>query len=846
MENIQVAVRIRPDPEPSIWAIHDQHIFLNNQMRKPPNGQGRTTFAFDHCFTQDSKNTDIYSKEVKSLVLGSTNGINGTIFLYGQTGSGKTYTMLGKENDEGVLLQSFKDLFAKIEADLNKTYVLRCSYFEIYNEQIFDLLKPSSKLQETLQVNEDQKKEFYVKGLIEQSVSSINEIFDVLKRGEINRHYAQTAMNHNSSRSHAIFRLYVQSITNNFIRQYRREQSQHKFPTLEQLEAENNQLKGAMVTESVLNFVDLAGSEKVSNHFEDAEIQDTNRRVKEGQYINKSLFFLTQVIYLKAEDKGHVPFRNSSLTKILKSSLDGSSRTLIILCINAAALHFDYSISTLRFGMNAKKIETKVLANINYQNDDEALKIVLSDYEKKLHDYEKIRAEEQEAFEQQLNKLQNENQQLQNRLTTQNVQNFKCIPKLYREITWADRFKYDFHCAGAGDILVTNQKVKKPPQHDCQGKLVLSALKVSEQNRKTLISNYELVKNQYLQINECYNQSRLRIQQQYEQIQSLNGQYNRLYSYASEMKQQLHFDVKQLESQELQQRIQFYQNQLLKLQIEQKEREQSSNLDQQKVYNIEQFKLVEQSSQNEIEVQNYQQINLDEIMYTNIVEVEMEKEKEKELDQSIESEEFFKVEFPTYLRHSNNITKPSLNETASQQTVQDLSEINFKTVLQSFISEMDVLQTSTHHKNNSTSCNKKQTGKYKTPDKLKKQSTSQTTIRGKQNIDPTRQSCNNIPKPKIRPRASGNGNEELSILLNNAEMKARDFSHVGQKILTIDKLCYKKCLKNYERAMNVKEEACLKNCLAKVINGIDFLHSLNNKGGLDRAPFKTEGGFWSK
>ncbi|CAK92105.1 unnamed protein product (macronuclear) [Paramecium tetraurelia] len=76
--------------------------------------------------------------------------------------------------------------------------------------------------------------------------------------------------------------------------------------------------------------------------------------------------------------------------------------------------------------------------------------------------------------------------------------------------------------------------------------------------------------------------------------------------------------------------------------------------------------------------------------------------------------------------------------------------------------------------------------------------------------------------------------------------EARDFSHVGQKILTIDKLCYKKCLKNYERAMNVKEEACLKNCLAKVINGIDFLHSINNKGGLDRAPFKTEGGFWSK
>lgn len=145
--------------------------------------------------------------------------------MYGQTGSGKTYTMLGNQQEAGILPHSFRDLFDTIEKDLNKTYVLRCSYFEIYNEQIYDLLKPPSQLMETLQVNEDARKEFYVKGLTEQSVSSIGEIFDVLKRGEISRHYAQTAMNHHSSRSHAIFRLYVQSITNNFIRNYRREQS---------------------------------------------------------------------------------------------------------------------------------------------------------------------------------------------------------------------------------------------------------------------------------------------------------------------------------------------------------------------------------------------------------------------------------------------------------------------------------------------------------------------------------------------------------------------------------------------------------------------------------------------
>ena len=87
-------------------------------------------------------------------------------------------------------------------------------------------------------------------------------------------------------------------------------------------------------------------------------------RVKEGQYINKSLFFLTQVIQLKAEENTHIPFRNSSLTKILRSSLGGNSRTLIILCINPNSMQFDYSISTLRFGTNAKKITNSVSANV--------------------------------------------------------------------------------------------------------------------------------------------------------------------------------------------------------------------------------------------------------------------------------------------------------------------------------------------------------------------------------------------------------------------------------------------------------------------------------------------------
>ena len=190
--------------------------------------------------------------------------------------------MLGSESktriDDGILLRSLHDLFDSVNSDLDKTYMLRCSYFEIYNESIYDLLKPVSRLSDVLTINEDQKKEFFIKGLTEESISSAQEVLEVVRRGELNRHYAQTTMNHNSSRSHTIFRINVQSITNRLIRNYRREQSQLRLPTIDQLDSsrisdvsdarvpEGAQMQGALITDSVLSFIDLAGSEKVSNH----------------------------------------------------------------------------------------------------------------------------------------------------------------------------------------------------------------------------------------------------------------------------------------------------------------------------------------------------------------------------------------------------------------------------------------------------------------------------------------------------------------------------------------------------------------------------------------------------
>ena len=156
---------------------------------------------------------------------------------------------------------------------MDKTFFLKCSYIEIYNDQIYDLLKSAERLSETLTVNEDSQKDFYIKGVVEESVSSIEEILDKLRKGEANRHYARTTMNHASSRSHTIFRLTVQSVTNNFIREYRREKDKCTNINNSELRSQfeetyenHTKTEGTIVTESMLNFVDLAGSEKVSNH----------------------------------------------------------------------------------------------------------------------------------------------------------------------------------------------------------------------------------------------------------------------------------------------------------------------------------------------------------------------------------------------------------------------------------------------------------------------------------------------------------------------------------------------------------------------------------------------------
>ncbi|KAJ0098595.1 hypothetical protein Patl1_20895 [Pistacia atlantica] len=281
----------------------------------------------------------------------------GTVFAYGQTNSGKTYTMRGSSNEPGVIPLAVHDLFNIIQEmfkfNLNATkccllgvgaikfsayalniskvdreFLLRMSYMEIYNEDINDLLAPEHR---KLQIHESLERGIYVAGLREEIVASPQQVLGLMEFGESHRHIGETNMNVYSSRSHTIFRMIIES----------RDKTE-----------DNNIINSCdAVRVSVLNLVDLAGSERA------AKTGAEGVRLKEGSHINKSLMTLGTVIKKLSEGAesqgGHVPYRDSKLTRILQPALGGNANTAIICNITLAQIHADETKSSLQFASRA-------------------------------------------------------------------------------------------------------------------------------------------------------------------------------------------------------------------------------------------------------------------------------------------------------------------------------------------------------------------------------------------------------------------------------------------------------------------------------------------------------------
>ncbi|CAA0822513.1 Probable 125 kDa kinesin-related protein [Striga hermonthica] len=355
--NVQVLLRCRPFSEDELRNNAPQVVTCNDFHREvsvTQNIAGKhidRVFTFDKVFGPSAQQRDLYEQAVIPIVNEVLEGFNCTIFAYGQTGTGKTYTMEGEckrsksgPNGElppeaGVIPRAVKQIFDTLESQ-NAEYSVKVTFLELYNEEITDLLAPEEiskvvqedKQKKQLPLMEDGKGGVLVRGLEEEIVTSASEIFTLLERGSAKRRTAETLLNKQSSRSHSLFSITIH---------------------IKEATPEGEEL----IKCGKLNLVDLAGSENISRS------GAREGRAREAGEINKSLLTLGRVINALVEHLGHIPYRDSKLTRLLRDSLGGRTKTCIIATVSPAVHCLEETLSTLDYAHRAKNIRNKPEVN---------------------------------------------------------------------------------------------------------------------------------------------------------------------------------------------------------------------------------------------------------------------------------------------------------------------------------------------------------------------------------------------------------------------------------------------------------------------------------------------------
>ena len=366
-ENIRVAVRVRPfnqrEMDRGAKLIVDMQ--GNTTLIKDPKSESEPKkFTFDYSYwshngyTEDEEGymhpaDNKYCDQVRvfkdlgeGVLFNAWSGYNCSLFAYGQTGSGKSYSIVGYGANRGVIPVVCQKLFAKIAEKVAQNpkdeFEVNLSMIEIYNEQVRDLLNAETmKIKGGLKIREHPKKGFYIEKLTSAKVGSYKNIELKMENGTKNRTVASTAMNATSSRAHTIVAI-----------------------TFVQKTAATGPDQPGMTKTSIINLVDLAGSERA------ASTGAAGDRLKEGAAINQSLSTLGNVISALADQaaadgksKVIVPFRDSSLTRLLKNALGGNSKTVMMAAISPADINYEESVSTLKFADRVKRIKTKASVN---------------------------------------------------------------------------------------------------------------------------------------------------------------------------------------------------------------------------------------------------------------------------------------------------------------------------------------------------------------------------------------------------------------------------------------------------------------------------------------------------
>ncbi|CAK9323030.1 unnamed protein product [Citrullus colocynthis] len=355
--NVQVLLRCRPFSEEELRSNAPQVVTCNDYSREVTVSQNIAgkhfdrVFTFDKVFGPSAKQKELYEQAVVPIVNEVLEGFNCTIFAYGQTGTGKTYTMEGEckrsksgPNGElppeaGVIPRTVQQIFDTLESQ-NAEYSVKVTFLELYNEEITDLLAPEEitkvaleeKQKKQLPLMEDGKGGVLVRGLEEEIVTSASEIFSLLERGSAKRRTAETLLNKQSSRSHSLFSITIH---------------------IKEATPEGEEL----IKCGKLNLVDLAGSENISRS------GAREGRAREAGEINKSLLTLGRVINALVEHLGHIPYRDSKLTRLLRDSLGGRTKTCIIATVSPAVHCLEETLSTLDYAHRAKNIKNKPEVN---------------------------------------------------------------------------------------------------------------------------------------------------------------------------------------------------------------------------------------------------------------------------------------------------------------------------------------------------------------------------------------------------------------------------------------------------------------------------------------------------
>ncbi|XP_052125712.1 kinesin-like protein KIF21A isoform X2 [Frankliniella occidentalis] len=364
---VRVAVRVRPQ-------IAREVIDACRVCTSVTPGEPQVTLGSDKAFTYDyvfdigQDQPSVYDTCVHDLVESSLDGYNATVLAYGQTGSGKTYTMgTGfdvelQADDVGIIPRAIHHLFNGISARTERAresgapapeFKIVCQFLELYNEEIIDLFNPSehycNKNKKAIKIHEYPEGGIYLVGVTTKAVQTPEEALQCLRLGALSRTTASTQMNSQSSRSHAIFTIYI------------------KQERVVKIEGNEDFVNGGTETANEcemltakFHFVDLAGSERLKR------TGATGERAREGISINCGLLALGNVISAlgdKSKRALHVPYRDSKLTRLLQDSLGGNSRTVMIACVSPSDRDFMETLNTLKYANRARNIRNKVVLN---------------------------------------------------------------------------------------------------------------------------------------------------------------------------------------------------------------------------------------------------------------------------------------------------------------------------------------------------------------------------------------------------------------------------------------------------------------------------------------------------